>query len=70
MLPQIWEWKKIPEPVCEEFQLLKVLEFPLSGGLFMNNHFTCITPSEGKPSLLLTIMQGWGFASDFSQNAL
>jgi hypothetical protein len=55
--------------VCEELQLLKILVFPLSGELSMNNHFTHTTSSECKPSLL-TIVQGWCFANGFLQNAL
>jgi hypothetical protein len=62
--------KKIPEPACEELQLLKVLVFLLSGEFSINNHFTHTTSSECKPSLLLTIVQGRCFASGFSQNAL
>jgi hypothetical protein len=56
--------------VCEEMQLLKVSVFSLSGEFSMNNHFTHSTSSKCKPSLLLSIMQGWCFANGFSQNAL
>jgi hypothetical protein len=56
--------------VCEELQLLKVSVFPLSGEFSMNNHFTHTTSSERKPSLLLTIVQGWCIATGFSHKAL
>jgi hypothetical protein len=59
------EWKKLPEAVCEELHLLKVSVFPLFGTLSMNNHFTHTTSSECKPSLLLTIVQGWCFCQWF-----
>jgi hypothetical protein len=62
------EWKKNPEAACEELQLLKVSVFSLSGEFSMNSHFTCITSSECKLSLLLTIVQGWCFANGFKQN--
>jgi hypothetical protein len=64
------EWKKIPEPVCKELQLLKVSVFRLSEEFSMNNHFNHTKSSECKPSLLLTIVQGWCIATGFSQNAL
>jgi hypothetical protein len=64
------EWKKIPELVCQELQLLKVSLFPLSGEFSMNNHFTQTTSSDCKPSLLLTIVQGRCFANGISQHAL
>lgn len=46
-----WEQRnKIPEPVCEELQLLMISVFPLSGEFF--SHSTRTTPRECTSSLL------------------
>jgi hypothetical protein len=42
-------WKKIPEPMCEELQLLKISAFILSGEISVNNQFTRTTSSECSP---------------------
>jgi hypothetical protein len=63
-------WEKIPKSVCEEFQLLKISVFLLSGEFSKNNHFIHTTSSEWKASLLLINEQGWCYANGFSQNAL
>jgi hypothetical protein len=52
--------------VCEELQLLMLSVLPLSEKFSMSDQFTHIASSECKPSLLLTIAQGY-FASDFSK---
>jgi hypothetical protein len=44
--------------------------FTLSGKFSMSNHFTHTTSNECKPTLHLTIVQGWCFANGISQNAL
>jgi hypothetical protein len=59
-----------PEPACDELQLLKVSVFPLSGEFSVNITLPILHPRECKPSLLLTIVQGWCMATGFSQNAL
>jgi hypothetical protein len=64
------EWRKKPEAVCEELQLLKVSMFPLSGEFSMNSHFTHTTSSECKLSLLMIVVRNWCFTNGFRQNAL
>jgi hypothetical protein len=54
--------------MCEEFQLLKILVFPLSGEFSTNNNITHTTSSACKPSLL-TIAQAWCFVYGFLKNA-
>jgi hypothetical protein len=62
--------KKIPEPVCEELQLLNVSVLPLSGEFSMKSHFTQRTASECKCSLLLTIVEGRSFACGVTQKCV
>jgi hypothetical protein len=56
---------QIPEPVCEELQVLRILVFPLSGEFSKKNRFTHTTSSQCKPSILLTIVQEWSFVNGF-----
>jgi hypothetical protein len=56
--------------VCEELRLLKVSMLLLSRESSMNSHFTHTTSIECKPSLILSIVQGWCFTNGFLQNAL
>jgi hypothetical protein len=54
MPAEIWEysgvWKEIPDPVCEQLQLLEISAIPLSGEFSMNNHFTLPHSASASPS--------------------
>jgi hypothetical protein len=49
---------------------VEIIGFPLVRRILHDSHFTHTTSSKYKPSVLMTINQGWCFAIGFSQNAL